>query len=151
MIVFQSPLAGVAGPLPINQRAIAGIPSPGGPNERSECRFVCCSGVGQGEGELNHRGWQSALIFLLAFDSPLGPLMPSQTDPPAVAGSPTDSTACPKPSLQTLPATSRPENVRVSTTSCPSLETENLNLKAHVSANLCQPLPTCATPPGGYI
>jgi hypothetical protein len=37
-------------------------PSPGGSNERSECRFVCCSGVGSGEGELNHRGRQSALI-----------------------------------------------------------------------------------------
>ena len=28
-------------------------PSPGGSNERSECRFVCCSGVGRDEGELN--------------------------------------------------------------------------------------------------
>jgi hypothetical protein len=28
-------------------------PSPGGPNERSECRFICCSGVGRGEGGLN--------------------------------------------------------------------------------------------------
>jgi hypothetical protein len=37
-------------------------PSPGGSNERSECRFVCCSDVGRGEGELNPRGRQSALI-----------------------------------------------------------------------------------------
>jgi hypothetical protein len=28
-------------------------PSPGGSNERSECRSVCCSDVGRGEGELN--------------------------------------------------------------------------------------------------
>src|ERR1700677_281896 len=37
-------------------------PSPGGSNERSECRFVCCSGVGGDEGELCYRGRQSALI-----------------------------------------------------------------------------------------
>ena len=30
-------------------------PSPRGPNERSECRLVCCSGVGRDEGELNLR------------------------------------------------------------------------------------------------
>src|SRR5580692_5298267 len=28
-------------------------PSPGGSNERGECLFVCCSGVGRDEGELN--------------------------------------------------------------------------------------------------
>ena len=56
-------------------------PSLGGPKERSECRLVCCSGVGRDEGELNprerserhllrcsfvcelnHRGHQPALI-----------------------------------------------------------------------------------------
>ena len=51
-------------------------PSPGGPNERSKCRFVCssnsnersecrlmcCSDVETGEGELSRRGHQSALI-----------------------------------------------------------------------------------------
>src|ERR1700677_4943527 len=30
-------------------------PSPGGSNERSECHFLCCSGVGRDEGELNFR------------------------------------------------------------------------------------------------
>jgi hypothetical protein len=37
-------------------------PSPGGSNERGECRFVCCSGVGRDEGELYSRGRQSALM-----------------------------------------------------------------------------------------
>jgi hypothetical protein len=38
-------------------------PSPGGSNERSECRFVCCSDVGRGEGELNPCGRPSALML----------------------------------------------------------------------------------------
>jgi hypothetical protein len=75
MIDFQSSLTELTEPPSLNQRHPAGISSPGGPNERSECyfvccsnsnersecRFVCCSGVDTGEGEL-HRGRQSALI-----------------------------------------------------------------------------------------
>jgi hypothetical protein len=50
MIVFQSPaIAKSASYQPCHS------PSPGGSNERSECRFVCCSGVGRDEGELNLR------------------------------------------------------------------------------------------------
>jgi hypothetical protein len=62
MIVFQSSLADVAEPPSLNQRSTTGTSSPGGSNERSECRFVCSSGVGRGEGELPDRGRQSALI-----------------------------------------------------------------------------------------
>src|ERR1700677_1602673 len=50
MIDVQSPaIAERSSDLPCHS------PSPGGPNERSECHFVCCSGVGRGEGELNLR------------------------------------------------------------------------------------------------
>src|ERR1700733_10147367 len=46
-------------------------PSPGGSNEQSECRFVCCSGVGRDEGELSNRGPRSALTCLSALNSKL--------------------------------------------------------------------------------
>jgi hypothetical protein len=62
MIDFQSQLTGVAGSSAIDQKSDAGMSSPGGSNERSECHFLCCSGVETGEGELNLRGRQSALI-----------------------------------------------------------------------------------------
>jgi hypothetical protein len=79
MIVFQSPPTGVAESPSVNQRSTAGMSSPGGSNERRECRFVCCSGVEtdsseHGErhflccsfvGELINSGRQSALICLL--------------------------------------------------------------------------------------
>jgi hypothetical protein len=48
MIIFRSSLAGVAELPPLNQRSTAGKSSPGGED--------------LGEGELNHRGRQSALI-----------------------------------------------------------------------------------------
>jgi hypothetical protein len=51
MIGLQSQLTGVAESPSANQRSTAGIPSPGG--------------EGQGEGELNPRGRQSALIRVL--------------------------------------------------------------------------------------
>jgi hypothetical protein len=63
MIVNQSPLAGLAELPSSNQRATIGKSSPGGSNERSECHFACCSDVETGEGELYHRGHQSALIW----------------------------------------------------------------------------------------
>ena len=50
MIVFQSPASAKSASY---QPCYS--PSPGGSNERSECRFVCCSGVGRDEGELNLR------------------------------------------------------------------------------------------------
>ena len=62
MIDFQSQLTGVAELPFLNQKSAAGMSSPGGSNERSECHFMCCSGVETGEGELNHRGLQSAVI-----------------------------------------------------------------------------------------
>jgi len=58
MIDFQSLLTELAELPFLNRRSTTGIPSPGGPSERSECRFVCCSFVG----ELNPRGRRSALI-----------------------------------------------------------------------------------------
>jgi hypothetical protein len=62
MIYFKSLLADLAGLPSISPRTAAGKPSPKGEgwgsNERSECRLVCCSDVG----ELHHRGRQSALI-----------------------------------------------------------------------------------------
>jgi hypothetical protein len=74
MIDFQSVLTDVAELPSINQRSTAGILPPGGSNERSECHFLCCSDVGWGlsrqsaamadEGELKHRGRQSAPICL---------------------------------------------------------------------------------------
>jgi hypothetical protein len=57
MIDFQSPaIAENASHLACHP------PSPGSPNERSECRFMCCSGVGRDEGELCSRRRRSALI-----------------------------------------------------------------------------------------
>jgi hypothetical protein len=65
MIVFQSLLTGVAELPFLNQKSDLAKTLAGGSNERSECQFLCCSGVGQGEGELSHRGRQSALISFL--------------------------------------------------------------------------------------
>ena len=48
MIVLQSPWTGAAKPSAINQKSAIGMSSPGGEET--------------GEGELNHRGRQSALI-----------------------------------------------------------------------------------------
>jgi hypothetical protein len=53
MIVLQSQLIGVAGPLPINQKSVVGIPSLGG----------------EGQGELNHRGLASAMIKAMRLSS----------------------------------------------------------------------------------
>jgi hypothetical protein len=57
MIVLQSPAI-----VRSSSHRPCHSPSPGGSNERSECRFVCCSGVGRDEGELCSRGRQSALM-----------------------------------------------------------------------------------------
>jgi hypothetical protein len=92
MIFLRSSLTDVAELPSLNQKSAAGTPSPGGSNERSECRpvccsnsnersechFLCCSGVGWGSsergerhflccsfvGELYHRGRQSAVIHI---------------------------------------------------------------------------------------
>jgi hypothetical protein len=74
MIDFQSLLADVAGLLPICQRSTAEIPSPGR--------------EGRGEGELNHRGRQSALIKVGRVYSRAVPLIPSVIWPEMLCSAP---------------------------------------------------------------